>query len=54
MLLAYRICKEEVIADFYNEVKKLETLTLHSSGQPGLLPDMGIFLRVKVPPVSRF
>uniref|UniRef100_H3CX43 FH2 domain containing 3 n=1 Tax=Tetraodon nigroviridis TaxID=99883 RepID=H3CX43_TETNG len=39
---ASRICKEEIIADFYNEVRKLEKL--HSGGQPGFLPDMEIFL----------
>lgn len=56
MLLSYRICKEEVIADFYNKVKKIETLKLQSSSQPGFLQDMKTFLMVKassrVPPAS--
>lgn len=52
--LSHRICKEEVIADFYNEVKKIETLKLQSGSQPGFLREMETFLMVKgssfVPP----
>lgn len=46
MLLTYRICKEEVIADFCNEVKKVETVKLRSSRQTAFLQEMEIFLMV--------
>lgn len=50
MLLAYRICKEEVIEDFYKEVKKVERVKVHSSRQAAFLQDMEAFLMVKCPP----
>ncbi|XP_042355407.1 FH2 domain containing 3 [Plectropomus leopardus] len=39
-----RICKEDVIADFEREVKKIEEVKLYSSRQPGLLQQMEMFL----------
>lgn len=47
MLLANRICKDEVIADFEKEVKKIKEVKLYSSRQPGLLQQMETFLMVK-------
>uniref|UniRef100_A0A3Q4B6J0 FH2 domain-containing protein n=1 Tax=Mola mola TaxID=94237 RepID=A0A3Q4B6J0_MOLML len=38
------ICKEEVIADFEKEVKKVKEVKLYSSRQPGLLQQMETFL----------
>lgn len=49
VLLTNRICKEEVIADFENEVKKVEEVKLYISRQPGLLQQMETFLLVKNP-----
>lgn len=51
MLLAYRICKEEVIVDFYKEVKKVERVKVRSSRPTAFLRDMEVFLLVKLPPV---
>ncbi|XP_053187077.1 FH2 domain containing 3 [Scomber japonicus] len=41
---ASRICKEEVIADFEREVKKIKEMKLYTSRQPGLLQQMETFL----------
>lgn len=49
VLLTHRICKEEVIADFEKEVKKVKEVKLYSSRQPGLLQQMETFLLVKHP-----
>lgn len=48
MLLAHRICKAEVVADFYDEAKKIEALKAQSSGHPGFLQEMTTFLMVEV------
>lgn len=50
MLLANRICKEEVITDYEKEVKKIKEVKLYSSRQPGLLQQMETFLLVNFPP----
>ncbi|XP_023258332.1 FH2 domain-containing protein 1-like [Seriola lalandi dorsalis] len=42
--MAARICKEEVIADFEREVKKIKEVKLYSSTQPGFLQQMETFL----------
>lgn len=47
MLLANRICKDEVIADFEKEIKKIEEVKLYSGRQPGLLQQMETFLMVE-------
>uniref|UniRef100_A0A8C9ZZX3 FH2 domain containing 3 n=1 Tax=Sander lucioperca TaxID=283035 RepID=A0A8C9ZZX3_SANLU len=41
-----RICKEEVIADFEREAKKVKEVKLFSSKQPGLLKQMETFFLV--------
>lgn len=50
MLLPHRICKDEVIADFDREVRRIKEVKLCSSRQPGLLEEMETFLVVKFPP----
>lgn len=50
MLLANRICKDEVITDFEKEIKKIEEVKLYSGRQPGLLQQMETFLMVKFLP----
>ena len=47
MLLANRICKDEVITDFEREIKKMEEVKLYSGRQTGLLQQMETFLMVK-------
>ncbi|XP_031728527.1 FH2 domain containing 3 [Anarrhichthys ocellatus] len=42
--LGSRVCKEEVIADFEREVKKVKEVKLYSSRQPGLIQQMETFL----------
>uniref|UniRef100_A0A665V5J6 FH2 domain containing 3 n=1 Tax=Echeneis naucrates TaxID=173247 RepID=A0A665V5J6_ECHNA len=42
--MASRICKEEVIADFEKEVKKIKEVRLYSSRQPAILQQMETFL----------
>ncbi|XP_040907142.1 FH2 domain containing 3 [Toxotes jaculatrix] len=42
--MASRICKEDVIADFEREVKKINEVKLYSSRQPDLLQQMETFL----------
>ena len=49
MSLTDRICKDEVIADFEKEVKKIKEVKLYSSRRPGLLQQMETFLLVKFP-----
>ncbi|XP_033496666.2 FH2 domain containing 3 [Epinephelus lanceolatus] len=39
-----RICKEDIIADFEREVKRIKEVKLFSSRQPGLLQQMETFL----------
>lgn len=43
----HRICKEEVIADFEREVKKIKEMKLYTSRQPGFLQQMETFLLVR-------
>lgn len=43
----HRICKEEVIADYEREVKKVKEVKSYSSKQPDLLQQMETFLLVK-------
>ncbi|KAM8897963.1 LOW QUALITY PROTEIN: FH2 domain containing 3 [Spinachia spinachia] len=42
--LGARICKEEVIADYEREIKKVKEVKLYSSRQPDLLQQMETFL----------
>lgn len=49
MLLSNRICKDDVIADFEKEVKKIKEVKLYSSRQPDLPHQMETFFMVKFP-----
>lgn len=59
MLLVYRICKEEVILDFYSEVKKVEGVKVRSRQRQAAAPlkDTEVFLMVtlgsRVPSMPR-
>uniref|UniRef100_A0A3B5K6W2 FH2 domain containing 3 n=1 Tax=Takifugu rubripes TaxID=31033 RepID=A0A3B5K6W2_TAKRU len=46
------ICKEEVIVDFYNEVKKVERVKVPSSRPSAFLKDMEVFLMAKLAEVE--
>lgn len=41
-----RVCKDEVVADFDREVKKMKEVKLYSSRHPDLLQQMESFLMV--------
>lgn len=49
VLLANRICKEEVITDFKREVKKIKEVKMYTSRHPGVLQQIETFLLVKFP-----
>lgn len=48
MSLSDRICKDEVIADYEAEVKKIKEVKLFSSATPGLLQQTESFLMVRL------